>query len=349
MQANIECYWRSWFKNGSSQPDNNKNIQKLSIRVAVGALLLTAFSTQDAALYARDNDRHGADSRSERRAERQEQSLRNQGKNQQNWTRAQRQSLQQAQSQAQWQRNHLNEKQRRAESAWRRSDSNWDRDTNRDFERSRRLAENQRRSTHVQTWPNRWDYRLDNRDRYKAYRNYRSNWTAQRKYLNDNLRRFDQISHLNQLQQQQLENQMRAAWLSYHNNQWNGPYGWNTYSDPMFLDYLRSNNSGLLNSLLSSVGMGMGDDYLYSSVWGDERSQLSAGMENIHRLALQGRITPAQERDLMNRLQAEFLSYHNNQWNGPYTWSQYADPSFLDYLKNSRPSLLSTVRDLLVR
>ena len=51
----------------------------------------------------------------------------------------------------------------------------------------------------------------------------------------------------------------------------------------------------------------------------------------------------------MNRMQAEFLSYQNNQWSGPYTWSEYGDPAFMDYLKNARPSLLSTARDYLVR
>jgi hypothetical protein len=194
---------------------------------------------------------------------------------------------------------------------------------------------------------NRWDYRLDNRRRYQAYRHYRNNWSEQRVYLRTNLSRFNQLARLNQLQQQQLDNQMRAAYLSYHNNQWNGPFGWNNYSDPQFIDYLQTRNPSLLQTILSALGLGGEDDYLYSSEWDSERSQLAQNMADIHQLALEGRITRLQEQDLMDDLRAEFMAYHNNQWNGSVGWSQYSDPGFVDYLNNRRPSVLATVRDYL--
>lgn len=99
---------------------------------------------------------------------------------------------------------------------------------------------------------NRWD-RSDRR-RFQATRRF-NNWNDQRTYLRSNLYRFNQMSRLNQLQQRQLDAQMRAAFLAYHNNRWAGSYGWNEYSDPMFLDYLQTNNSSLLQSILAALGM----------------------------------------------------------------------------------------------
>jgi hypothetical protein len=103
---------------------------------------------------------------------------------------------------------------------------------------------------------NRWDSRSGDRRRFQAQRF--NNWNDQRTYLRSNLSRFNQLSRLNQLQQQQLDNQMRAAFLRYHNNRWAGSYGWNEYSDPMFLDYLQTNNSSLLGTILAAIGIGGG-------------------------------------------------------------------------------------------
>lgn len=194
----------------------------------------------------------------------------------------------------------------------------------------------------------RWDSQLDNRGRYQAYSRYRNNWNQQRTYLNSNLSSFNQLSQLNQLQQAQLDSQLRAAYLSFHNNQWNGPYGWDNYSDPRFLDYLHTNQPSILESILSALGMGDDGGYLYSSNWGDERSQLARNIARIHQLAVEGRITRQQERDLMDQLRAEFMAYHNNNWDRPVQWSTYSDPGFVDYLNTRRPSLLSVVRDYLV-
>jgi hypothetical protein len=207
-----------------------------------------------------------------------------------------------------------------------------------------------RTSTSARNWRNYgWNNNMDNRRRYQAYRQYRNNWKQQRAYLHNNLARFNQLALMNQLQQQQLDSQMRAAWLAYHNNQWNGPYNWNNYSDPRFLDYLQTSRPSLLQTILSYLGLGSNDNYLYSSDWDVERDELAYNMARIHQLAVEGRITRAQEQMLMDQLRAEFVAYHNNTWSGPVNWSQYSDPNFVDYLNNSRPSLLSTVRDLLVR
>ncbi|MBX9692521.1 MAG: hypothetical protein K2Z81_09060, partial [Cyanobacteria bacterium] len=264
--------------------------------------------------------------------------------------------------------------QREVEKAQARNRADIDRESERnriDFDRERNHANNDRNrnrsdndrdrnrgnDARTQNWTgnrqtrpdNRWDSRLDNRKRYQVYRKYNKNWNEQRSYLRTNLRNFNQLAQMNQIQQQQLDNQMRAAYLSYHNNSWNGPYNWDNYSDPNFLDYLQNHNSSLLQTILSALGLGNNDDYLYSSNWDSERSQLAQNLANIHKLALDGRITNSQERELMNQMKAEFMAYHNNQWNGSVSWSQYSDPGFVDYLNTRRPSILTTVRDYLVR
>ncbi len=195
----------------------------------------------------------------------------------------------------------------------------------------------------------RWDNGLDNRRRYQTYRKYRNNWNEQRTYLNANLSRFNQLANLNQMQQQQLDNQMREAFLSYHHNNWNGSYNWSNYSEPQFLDYLQTRKPSLLQNILSYMGLGGNDDYLYSSDWNNERSQLSRNMANIHQLAVEGRITSAQERQLLDQMRPEFMAYKNNNWDGTTSWSQYSEPGFVDYLNNKQPSILTTVRDYLIR
>lgn len=193
----------------------------------------------------------------------------------------------------------------------------------------------------------RWDAKLDNKARYRTYRNYRKNWTAQRSYLNANLARFNQLAAINQAQQIQLDNQMRAAYLAYQPN-YNGAYNWNVYSNPQFLDYLQYRKPSLLQQILSALGLGYGDDYLYSPSWEYERTQLAQNFGNIHQYALAGRITPMQEQILMNQMRPEYLAY-NNQFNGVPTWSQYSDPGFVDYLHTRKPGILTTIRDYLIR
>lgn len=210
-----------------------------------------------------------------------------------------------------------------------------------------RASERARVQAHSRANELRWDYRLNNQDRYKVYKKFRNSWNEQRAYLHSNIGRFDQIAHLNQLQQQQLDNQMRAAFLLYHHNNWNGTNTWNNYSDPRFLDYLQSSQPSLLKSLLSALGLGRDDNYLYSSDWKTERSQLAQNMANMHRLAANGRISASQELQLRDQLRSEFMAYKNNDWNGAPTWSQYSDAGFVDYLHNRRPTILTTVRDYL--
>jgi hypothetical protein len=61
-------------------------------------------------------------------------------------------------------------------------------------------------------------------------------------------------NRLSRLQQQQLDEQMKAQFRSFHHNNWNGQYTWNQYSDPQFLDYLHSNSPSLLTSLRMRLG-----------------------------------------------------------------------------------------------
>lgn len=196
---------------------------------------------------------------------------------------------------------------------------------------------------------NRWDYNLDNRRRYQTYTRYRNNWNEQRNYLHSNLNRFDRLSQLNSQQQQQLDAQMRNAYISYHNNNYSSPTNWSNYSEPQFLDYLQNNKPSLVQGILSAIGLGSNGNYLYSSNWSDERQKLAQNMNSIHQLAVSGRINPTQEQQLINQLNTQYRVYNHNQNNSSISWSQYSDPKFVDYLNSNQPSLLSTIRDYLVR
>lgn len=55
--------------------------------------------------------------------------------------------------------------------------------------------------------------------------------------------------------QRELDEQMRAQWMAYHHNNWNGQYNWNMYNDPRFLDYLHTSNPGLLGTLRNYIGL----------------------------------------------------------------------------------------------
>ncbi len=78
------------------------------------------------------------------------------------------------------------------------------------------------------------------------------NWNDQRSYLRDNWRQRN--GRLSARQQQQLDARMRAQWLRYHNNNWNGQYTWDQYSDPQFLDYIHNNDPSLMSTIRSSFG-----------------------------------------------------------------------------------------------
>lgn len=192
--------------------------------------------------------------------------------------------------------------------------------------------------------------RWDNRSNQVAVNRQFRNWNDQRDYLKANMRRFNQLAKLNALQQQQLDAQMRSAWMAYHNNNWSGGYGWDYYNEPQFLDYLHQNQPSLIDRILGYLGVGGGfgaNNYLYSPDWGIERNRLAQNMFRINQLRMAGRITPFQEQQLLAQMQPAFNAYHNNRWNGGYGWSQYSDPGFIDYLNINRPSMLNTIRSYL--
>lgn len=85
-----------------------------------------------------------------------------------------------------------------------------------------------------------------NRDYWHTH--WGNNWNDQREWYKHNLR------NMQRAQQQQYEAQMRAQYLAYRNNNYNGPYGWDAYSEPGFLDYLHTRSPGLLNSIRSIIG-----------------------------------------------------------------------------------------------
>lgn len=76
-------------------------------------------------------------------------------------------------------------------------------------------------------------------------------------------------NRLNAQQRRQLDRQMKAQWIAYHQNQaflnsqayrtnpnvnWNNTYGWNYYSDPGFIDYLHGSNPSILTTIRSYLG-----------------------------------------------------------------------------------------------
>lgn len=79
------------------------------------------------------------------------------------------------------------------------------------------------------------------------------NWKEQKDYLKCHWRRHDE-HRMSAQQQQQLDAQMRAQWMQYHNNKWQGNPTWNQYSDPGFLDYIHNRNPGLLQTLRTQIG-----------------------------------------------------------------------------------------------
>ncbi len=78
-------------------------------------------------------------------------------------------------------------------------------------------------------------------------------WNDQRSHLRDNWRNRNE-NRVSTIQQQQLDNQMRAQWLQYHQNKWNGASSWDQYSDPAFLDYVHTRNPSLVTSLRVRCG-----------------------------------------------------------------------------------------------
>lgn len=81
---------------------------------------------------------------------------------------------------------------------------------------------------------------------WKKYRKY--NWNQERNFYRQRWNR------INASQRSRYDSQMRAQWLAYHNNNWNGSYNWNNYNDPGFLDYLHTRSPGLLTNIRSILG-----------------------------------------------------------------------------------------------
>lgn len=81
---------------------------------------------------------------------------------------------------------------------------------------------------------------------WKKYRKY--NWNQERNFYRQRWNR------INASQRSRYDAQMRAQWLAYHNNNWNGSYNWNNYNDPGFLDYLHTRSPGLLTNIRSILG-----------------------------------------------------------------------------------------------
>jgi hypothetical protein len=80
----------------------------------------------------------------------------------------------------------------------------------------------------------------------------RHNWQEQRQYMRDNWRA--RRARMNAAQQAQIDAQLRAQYLAYRGNSYNGAYTWDMYSEPEFLDYVHTRNPSLLGSLRNILG-----------------------------------------------------------------------------------------------
>ncbi len=94
---------------------------------------------------------------------------------------------------------------------------------------------------------------VQRRDRSYWRNHWGNNWNDQRDWYQHNFNTL-QARSANE-RQRQLEAQMRAQYLLYNNNNYNGPYGWSQYSDPRFLDYLHTRQPGLLTTIRSMIGI----------------------------------------------------------------------------------------------
>jgi hypothetical protein len=116
-----------------------------------------------------------------------------------------------------------------------------------------------RRDINVRVNDNRYDDHRDDRNNNNNNNRYHNSHYRQNVYVNNdwNGQRTLYRNNWNRIsreRQQELDAQMRAQWLAYHHNNYEGNYSWNNYNNPQFLDYLHTSNPGLLNTLRNSIG-----------------------------------------------------------------------------------------------
>ncbi len=110
-----------------------------------------------------------------------------------------------------------------------------------------------RRDINVRVNDDRYDNRYHDNHGYNKHNRQNvyvnnSDWNGQRTLYRNNWNRISRE------RQQELDAQMRAQWLAYHHNDYNGNYSWNNYNNPQFLDYLHTSNPGLLTTVRNYIG-----------------------------------------------------------------------------------------------
>ncbi|HEY9717962.1 MAG TPA: hypothetical protein V6C69_10870 [Trichormus sp.] len=88
------------------------------------------------------------------------------------------------------------------------------------------------------------DHEVRQEERQETHDNWETDRAQYRKHWH----------HMARAHQKELDAEMRQQWLAYHHNEWKGSYNWSNYNDPAFLDYLHSNNPGLLTRVRSAIG-----------------------------------------------------------------------------------------------
>ncbi|HIA52854.1 MAG TPA: hypothetical protein EYN91_12330 [Candidatus Melainabacteria bacterium] len=133
----------------------------------------------------------------------------------------------------------------RANSNWKNNNwknNNWKRNSNWQKKHYKNVQKAQRKQN------DRFRKIANNNNREYWRTHWGNNWNDQREWYRHNMR------NMQRARQAQLDAQMRAQYLAYRNNNYNGPYGWDMYSEPGFLDYLHMRSPGLLNSIRSIIG-----------------------------------------------------------------------------------------------
>jgi len=203
-------------------------------RLLVGLTLLTLASPL--AALARDNDDNRRHDNNWRNNNSHNWQNKNNNRNNNNWKNSRNHNNNQ------WQKNHNNN--------WKNNNNNWKNNHN-------NWKNNHNQYKQVQKYQQK---RYNNAvkaqrtyDRSHWQTNWGNNWNDQREWYHHNALNL-QNRQAND-RQRQLEAQMRQQYLMYNNNNYNGAYGWNQYSDPRFLDYLHTRQPGLLSSLRSAIGI----------------------------------------------------------------------------------------------
>lgn len=80
----------------------------------------------------------------------------------------------------------------------------------------------------------------------------------------------------------------------------------------------------------------------WGNTWDNQRNWYGYQFRNMS-----ARRASARQRMLENQLRDQYVLYHSNTYTGPYGWTQYSDPAFIDYVHVRNPGLLTQLRSII--